>query len=72
MFKKLITLISDLIKIETPVVKSTPVEIKMAPLKYHTQLLCKLHQRYSGATEPVNGCEVCWEIYKKKIKTDTL
>ena len=36
------------------------------PLEYKKQLLCKLHQSYSGATEPINDCKVCWEIYDKK------
>ena len=35
-------------------------------LKYKKQLLCKLHQSYSGATEPINDCKICWEIYNEK------
>jgi hypothetical protein len=37
-------------------------------LDYKKQLHCKLHENYSGATEPVNNCNVCWEIYTQKKK----
>lgn len=41
--------------------------IKPEPyLEYQKQLHCKLHENYSGATEPVNNCNVCWEIYSQK------
>jgi hypothetical protein len=28
--------------------------------------VCKLHPEYTGATEPTNGCNVCWEICSQK------
>jgi hypothetical protein len=37
-------------------------------LEYQPQLHCKLHQNYSGATVPINNCNVCWEIYSQKCK----
>ena len=37
-------------------------------LEYQKQLHCKLHENYSGATEPINNCNVCWEIYSEKRK----
>ncbi len=35
-------------------------------LEYQGQLHCKDHENYSGATEPINGCNVCWQIYSLK------
>jgi hypothetical protein len=37
-------------------------------LDYQKQLHCRLHENYSGATEPINNCNVCWEIYSEKRK----
>jgi hypothetical protein len=37
-------------------------------LEYKPQLHCKLHENYSGATVPINNCNVCWEIYSQKCK----
>ena len=37
-------------------------------LEYQKQLHCRLHENYSGATEPINNCNVCWEIYSEKRK----
>jgi len=45
------------------------VNIPMEPLEYKHQIHCKLHENYSGATEPVNNCNVCWEIYTQKKKS---
>jgi len=44
----------------------TAIPIPKPFLEYQNQLHCKLHENYSGATEPINGCNVCWEIYSKK------
>ena len=35
-------------------------------LEYQKQLHCREHENYSGATEPINGCNVCWQIYSIK------
>jgi hypothetical protein len=44
--------------------------VKLRPfLEYQNQLHCKDHENYSGATEPINNCNVCWEIYSKKRKS---
>ena len=37
-------------------------------LEYQHQDHCKLHENYSGATPPINNCNICWEIYSKKCK----
>ena len=37
-------------------------------LEYQNQLHCKLHENYSGATPPINNCNICWEIYSQKCK----
>lgn len=37
-------------------------------LEYQPQLHCKLHENYSGATVPINNCNICWEIYSQKCK----
>ena len=46
--------------------KSPVADFGIKPLEYKEQLLCKLHPNYSGATEPTNNCNVCWEIYNQK------
>jgi len=44
------------------------VEFSMAPLEYQNQAHCKLHENYSGATPPINNCNICWGIYSQKCK----
>ena len=43
-----------------------PPTVEIKSLEYQPQVLCKLHPTYSGATEPINNCNICWEIYNQK------
>ena len=39
-------------------------------LQYHQQVKCKEHWDYHGMAVPINGCNVCWEMYYQKCKRD--
>ena len=30
---------------------------------------CPIHKDYTGMTAPTNNCNICWEIYSKKLKS---
>lgn len=33
---------------------------------YQHEFKCKIHWDYHGVAEPTNGCQACWEYYKKQ------
>ena len=35
---------------------------------YQHESKCKIHWDYHGLAEPINGCQACWEYYRKQSR----